>query len=130
MNVFEQPEGYNWGWPGWFSITVPYGQTNDFFFSGQVGLCMIMFLEFYAVGWLWMSLFSLMTMTIQIVMLYALRAHYSVDMIAGFVFAHYLWILSEKYSYLVDFHVFGIPLEKRMTKDRSLSNEELKDEIK
>ena len=44
----------------------------------------------------------------------ALRSHYTMDMISGAIFAHYLWIMSEKYSYLVDWHIFGIPLEKRM----------------
>ena len=44
----------------------------------------------------------------------ATRTHYSIDMIAGVIVAHYLWILSSKYVYLFDFYVFGIPLEKRI----------------
>ena len=44
----------------------------------------------------------------------ALRSHYSVDMISGVLFAHYIFILAERYSYLIDWYVFGIPLEKRL----------------
>lgn len=126
---FEQPEGYNWGWPGWFSLTVSYGQTQDFFYSGHVGICMIHFLEFYAVGWYWLSAYALVTLVMQVILMYALRSHYTVDMIAGIVFAHYFWILSEKYSYLVDWHIFRIPLEKRMARDQGLSKEEIQAEI-
>jgi hypothetical protein len=28
------------------SIFVPYGETADFFYSGHVGVCMLMYLEF------------------------------------------------------------------------------------
>lgn len=28
--VVEYPEGYNWGYPGFFSFSVAYGATNDF----------------------------------------------------------------------------------------------------
>ena len=131
QNIFfmEFPEGYNWAYPGFFSIAVPYGITGDFFYSGHVGICMIQFLEFYTVGWYWMSAYSLFTMAMQILLMLALRAHYTIDMVSGVVFAHYMWLLSEKYSYLIDWHVFGIPLEKRMAKDRGWSKEEIKSEI-
>ena len=43
----------------------------------------------------------------------ALRGHYSIDIVAGLVFAHYIWIMAEKYSYLVDVKLFRIPLSKR-----------------
>ena len=101
---------------------MPYGVTNDFFFSGEVGVCIINFLEFNAVGWFWMSIFSLFTLVVQIILMLALRTHYSVDIISGIVFAHYIWILSEKYSYFIDWYIFRIPLGKRMSKNRSLSN--------
>ena len=42
----QYPEGYNWSYPGFMSIFVPYGETADFFYSGHVGVCMLMFLEF------------------------------------------------------------------------------------
>jgi hypothetical protein len=35
-------------------------------------------------------------------------------MISGMVFAHYFWIIGDKYSYLVDWKLFRIPLAKRI----------------
>jgi hypothetical protein len=42
-NIFliEMPQGYNWAFPGFFSLFVPYGKTADFFYSGHIGGCMI-----------------------------------------------------------------------------------------
>jgi len=88
------------------SIYVGYGSTTDFFYSGHVGICLIHFLEFKAVEWFYMSYFSLFTLCLQAFTMVALRSHYSIDMIAGIIFAHYLFILSEKYSFLVDWYVF------------------------
>lgn len=65
-------------------------------------------------------------MLMQIVIMLALRSHYTIDMFAGVIISHYFFILSEKYSYLIDWHVFGIPLEKRMALERSsLTQEEI-----
>ena len=58
----EKPDGYNWGFPGFMSLFIPYGETADFFYSGHVGICMISFLEFWAVGWYLMSIYSLLVM--------------------------------------------------------------------
>lgn len=44
----------------------------------------------------------------------ALRSHYSLDMIASVIFAHYMFIIAERYSYIVDWYVFGMPLSKRL----------------
>jgi len=47
-------------------------------------------------------------------MMTALRSHYSLDMIASVIFAHYMFIIAERYSYIVDWYVFGMPLSKRL----------------
>jgi len=47
-------------------------------------------------------------------MMIVLRAHYTMDMIAAVIFAHYFWLMGDRYSYLVDWKVFKIPLYKRM----------------
>jgi hypothetical protein len=39
-----------------------------------------------------------------------LRGHYTIDLITGIIFGHYVWMMAEKYSYLVDVKVFKIPL--------------------
>jgi len=42
------PEGYLWEFPGFYSLTVPYGKTNDFFFSGHIACCVVNMLEYRA----------------------------------------------------------------------------------
>ena len=51
---------------------------------------------------------------IQIFQFEALRVHYCVDIFTGAIVAHYIFILVERYIFVVDKWVFGIPLEKRM----------------
>jgi hypothetical protein len=74
---------------------------------------MINYLEFAAIGWERLSRFSAVTGLLQVCLMVSLRGHYFIDLISGIVFAHYLWMLSERYSYVVDVKVFRIPLQKR-----------------
>jgi hypothetical protein len=54
------------------------------------------------------------------------------DMLAAVIFAHYFWIMSEKYSYVIDWYIFRIPLAKRLANDTSyseyLDNDDVKNE--
>ena len=47
QNVFlmKKPAGYIWEYPGFPSLVVPYGPTNDFFYSGHMGGSVISTLE-------------------------------------------------------------------------------------
>ena len=92
---------------------MPYGKTNDFFFSGHVGCCVINFLEFRANGWHKFAWFSLTTCVFQVTLMVCLRGHYFIDLISGVIFAHYAWMIAERYSYLVDVKMFRIPFKKR-----------------
>ena len=51
----------------------------------------------------------------------ALRSYYTIDMIAAVIFAHYFWIMSEKYSFVIDWYIFRIPLAKRLANDTTYS---------
>ena len=94
-------------------MSIPYGKTNDFFFSGHVGCCIINFLEFRANSWYKFSWFSMVTCILQFSLMVCLRGHYFIDLVSGIIFAHYAWMLSERYSYVVDVKIFNIPLKKR-----------------
>ncbi|CDW72690.1 UNKNOWN [Stylonychia lemnae] len=107
------PDGYLWDFPGFYSITVPYGKTNDFFFSGHIGCCVIQIFEFKANNWNKFAYFSLVTCALQFALMICLRGHYFIDLVSGIVFGHYFWMLAEKYSYLVDVYIFRIPFHKR-----------------
>lgn len=41
----KKPAGYIWEYPGFPSLVVPYGPTNDFFYSGHMGGSLISTLE-------------------------------------------------------------------------------------
>jgi hypothetical protein len=96
------PDGYDWGYPGIMSIFVPYGKTADFFYSGHIGICVIIGLEHQNYQRLKMAYYSIFTMTLQVFLMLVTRAHYTVDLISGFVYAHYIWILANKYKHIVD----------------------------
>lgn len=53
----------------------------------------------------------------QIFMMVALRSQYTMNMMAALIFAHYFWFMAEKYSYIIDWYVLGIPLSKRLAND-------------
>jgi hypothetical protein len=107
------PEGYLWDYPGIYSLTVPYGSTNDFFYSGHVGCSIICALEYWSLGWKKMSYFSLTTCLAQTSLMISMRGHYTIDLITGIIMGHYVWMLAERHSYLIDVKLFKIPLNKR-----------------
>jgi hypothetical protein len=107
------PDGYLWDFPGVYSITVPYGRTNDFFFSGHIGCCVICACEYKACGWFKFAWFSSIVCVMQGSLMVSLRGHYAIDLVTGVIFAHYIWLIAERYSYLIDVKLFRIPFVKR-----------------
>ena len=78
-----------------------------------MGCCIINFLEYRANGWYRFATFSWITCICQTFLMVTLRGHYFIDLISGMIFAHYAWMLAERYSYLVDVNLFHIPFAKR-----------------
>ena len=98
----QKPKGYLWDWPGFPSIFVPYAKTNDFFYSGHVGSCVIVALEAQHMGYRWLKWFALFGVVVQFVLMVALRSHYFIDLVSGILFAHYFFIMSRTYVYHID----------------------------
>jgi len=90
-------DGFYWDYPGFPSLVVPYGATNDFFYSGHIGCCMLVFLEFSRMGWMKLRFGCLFTMACQVLLMIITRGHYSIDMIAGFFIAHYCYLIVQNY---------------------------------
>lgn len=44
------PPGYLWDYPGFPSLVVPYGATNDFFYSGHAGGATLVMFEYSALS--------------------------------------------------------------------------------
>ena len=93
MFSFGMPNDYIWGFPGMYSLVVSYYPINDFFYSGHVGSCLISYLEFRRDGCHIMKKIAFSAIFIEAFVLLVTRAHYSIDLIGGVVFAHYLYII-------------------------------------
>lgn len=103
----EKPPGYLWDYPGVLSIFVGYGKSADFFFSGHLGVCVLNYCEFMANKMEYWAYFCLFSLAMQTFLMIVLRSHYSIDMIAGVIIAHYIFIQSDKYAYIAEWYIFG-----------------------
>lgn len=64
QNIFfmGRYQRYLWGDPGIYSVVVPYARTDDFYFSGHIGTCFLLFLELKAQKWHRLKYFPLFVM--------------------------------------------------------------------
>ena len=110
------PDGYEWQFPGFYSISVPYGNQNTFFFSTTVGLCMINFCEFKLHRSYKLAAACIVALLSQVFLLISLRGHYEIDVFAGIIFGHYAWIIAERISWIIDVKIFRQPFHHRFPK--------------
>lgn len=90
--VFRFPEGYIFDAPSISSLTVSYFKTNDFFYSGHIGILIIIFLEFRAkMINKFVSLIILLVACLESFTMLALRGHYFVDILFGIVMGIYCY---------------------------------------
>jgi len=94
--------GFLFRYPGFPSLTVPYHDSNDFFYSGHVGTCFILVLETRAKRWYRFSYMCFFIMCNQWIMMMLIRTHYVIDMVTGMIVGHYFHMLAERMSFLVD----------------------------
>lgn len=102
--------------PGLYSITTPYIDVSDFYFSGHIGSTTLIMSEFFASGWNKMGFFVCFVIMNEWMMLMFLRTHYIIDFVTGFILARLLHYHAEKLSYYLDIKCWGIPAEKRQAK--------------
>lgn len=53
-----------------------------------------------------MAYFSILTMTLNCFLMIGARRNYMIDILGGFFFAHYFWILAESISHFIDVKIF------------------------
>ena len=111
----ETPVGSVWKYPGWFTTFVSYPSICDYWYSGHVGFCFIHYLEFRKNGEIFLSTYSIILMVFTSIFLVVMRSHYAIDVPSGFIIGHFIWIYVDRYSYIFDYYVMGIPLHKRIT---------------
>ena len=64
-------------------------KTNDFFYSGHIGIPIIFGLEFYRQNMKYLLAPCLFVSVFEGSMMLIMRGHYSIDLIFGVIFAHY-----------------------------------------
>jgi hypothetical protein len=80
-------------YPGFPSIVVGYIQGSDFFFSGHCGFPIVCMMEFIWLKKFWIAGYAIFVTCIEMIMMEACREHYTIDLIVGIIFAHYISII-------------------------------------
>lgn len=95
-SVLPAPRGMIWKDPGFPSLFVTYGVSNDLFFSGHTALAVYGALELAALGGVWMSLLAVVIVVYEIATVLLLKAHWTMDIYAGAITALliYQWVPS------------------------------------
>ena len=90
-------EGFLFEYPGLPSVSVCYIKTNDYFFSGHVGLPIILAMESRKLGFKFMPYICWIIALIEFIILTLVRTHYIIDLITGIIVAHYIFIIIDEY---------------------------------
>jgi hypothetical protein len=101
-------DGFLFRYPGVHSLVVVYHDANDFFYSGHIGTCFIISMEYRACRWFKMHYLTLFIMVNQWFMMTCVRTHYFIDMITGLIVAHYMHMVAEKLAYFWDVSMMKI----------------------
>ena len=80
------PAGMIWRYPGFPSLLVTYGTSNDLFFSGHTAIAVYGAMELGRLGRRWALLGTLIAL-FEMAAVLVLRAHYTMDVFAGAVSA-------------------------------------------
>ena len=83
------PPGIIWRNPGFPALLVTYEVGNDFFFSGHTALAVLGAIEAAHLGPTWLALLAAVIALGEMLIVLVLRAHYTLDVVAG-AFAAFL----------------------------------------
>ena len=107
------PEGFLWEYPGFYSLTVPYGMSNNFHFTVHVALLLVIFQEFRSMKYFKTQLLTFVVLVTQSFLILCCRGAYSIDLFAALIFGHFFWVLGNQLSYWIDVRVFGLTFQER-----------------
>ena len=77
------PKGIIWRDPGCPSLFVTYGVSNDLFFSGHTALAVYGAMQLATLQIAWLTVAGIVVAILQVVAVLALRAHWTMDVLAG-----------------------------------------------
>lgn len=96
------PKNYSFCNPGFPSIVVAYLKTNDFFYSGHVGMPLISAIEFRRNNYIKLSYFCMLASLYEGFVMLVTRGHYGIDIICGWIFSLYFSVITSSYVKNVD----------------------------
>jgi membrane-associated phospholipid phosphatase len=96
------PPGIIWRNPGFPALLVTYDVGNDFFFSGHTALAVLGAMEAAYLGPPWLAIVATSIALGEMLIVLVLRAHYTLDVVAGALAAFLAAEVAEKLSPVVD----------------------------
>lgn len=85
-----------WHYPGFPSLLVTYGVSNDFFFSGHTAIAVLGAIELSRLGHRWLTALGLAIVIFEVSAVLVLRAHYTMDVFTGAVTGLYAAYLATR----------------------------------
>lgn len=102
ISKFPYPDNLVWRSPGFFSFTVPYDHTRDFFYSGHTGTLTAIFLELFLLKFYWVAGVAFLCLIFMMNMLLITQVHYVCDIVGGLVFAAWFHRMATRGAYWLD----------------------------
>lgn len=96
--LMKFPKGGIWDFPGIPSLTVPYGLTCDFYYSGHCGFLTLSCYTFYKCGKYWLAALVACFIVYVGFVLVLFRIHYSIDIPIGIMAGLYFAYFTNKYK--------------------------------
>src|SRR5881396_789664 len=96
------PPNMIWHYPGFPSLLVTYHVANDFFFSGHTAIAVFGAIELSRLRRNWLTAAAVLLVVFEIATVLILRAHYTMDVLAGTLAALWIAHFTERVSPRVD----------------------------
>ena len=92
------PPNAIWHYPGFPSLLVTYGVSNDYFFSGHTAIAVLAATEIGRIGKVWLTAVGALMVVFEVTTVLVLRAHYTIDVFTGVVTGLYAAYLAGRIS--------------------------------
>jgi membrane-associated phospholipid phosphatase len=102
FSTLPPPPGIIWRNPGFPALLVTYSVGNDFFFSGHTALAVLGAIEAAKFGPLWLAVLAGFIALGEALIVLVLRAHYTLDVVAGALAAFLAADVAGKLAPIVD----------------------------
>lgn len=102
ITILPTPQRMIWKDPGFPSLFITYGVSNDLFFSGHTALAVYGALELISLGQPLFLILGLFVILYEVATVLLLRAHWTMDVFAGGITALWMFDFSNRYSPYLD----------------------------